>query len=87
MWLESKEEEILELKQEVKKLEVPFEKKSRLNKDDIREANDNLLEAVKEKKIGELLDKFDREKSEVKNFSIWNSFLHLVDILMKYIKD
>ena len=30
--------------------------KSRLNQDDIREANDNLLEAVKEKKIGELLD-------------------------------
>ena len=58
-WLESKEEEIPELEHEVRELEVAFEMKSRLNQDDIREANDNLLEAVKEKKIGELLDKFD----------------------------
>ncbi|KAH3822388.1 hypothetical protein DPMN_124166 [Dreissena polymorpha] len=59
--------------------------KSRLSQD-VREANDNLLEAVKEKKIGELLDTFDKEKSEVKNFPIWNSYLHLADILMQLIK-
>ncbi|KAH3841833.1 hypothetical protein DPMN_115314 [Dreissena polymorpha] len=48
-WLESKEEEIPELEHEVR--EVAFEMKSRFNQDDIRGANDNLLEAVKEKKI------------------------------------
>ncbi|KAH3797841.1 hypothetical protein DPMN_151429 [Dreissena polymorpha] len=59
--------------------------KSRLTQD-VREANDNLLEAVNEKKIGELLDTFDKEKSEVKNFPIWNYYLHLADILMQLIK-
>ncbi|KAH3806477.1 hypothetical protein DPMN_134797 [Dreissena polymorpha] len=67
-WLESKEEEIPELEHEVRELEVAIEMKSRLNQDDIREAKDNLLEAVKEKKIGELLDKVDKDKSEDKNF-------------------